>query len=228
MQMRKKGLLFVIFLVTAILIVVITLIIVDSSRVGSFTELVRLSESDLRLKIAWNGQEFVAPPPVEMPQSILQSRAYKRWLSRKNITTLTGLDQQGNKVEVQALGFWKDKSGVHHPIIPKITVHRPDGTLLKEATYSPDGLPDIWTIYDRDGKSKLVEVWYRTHGKPGTPFIRHVTFYNPDGTARRYSANNSQRVVWIEWELNDKGRTIKKLNGGNEFNPEFTKKTQDM
>lgn len=226
--MKKKGLFFVIFFVTAVLLVVVSLIFVNSSRVGIVTELTKLSEADLRLKIAWNGQELEVPPPIEMPQSILQSRAYKRWLRRKNITTLTGLDQQGNKVEVHALGFWKDKSGVHHPIIPKITVHRTDGTLFKETTYSHNGLPDIWTIYDRDGKSKLTEVWYRTHGKPGTPFIRHVTFYNPDGTARKYSANNSQRVVWIEWELDDQGKTIKKLNGGNEFNPEFTTKTQDI
>jgi len=225
--MRKKGLLFVIFLVTVVLIVVISFIFVGSRRADIFTELGRLSESDLRLKLAWNGQEVEVPTPVEMPQSILQSRAYKRWLRRKNITVLTGLDREGNKVEVQALGFWRDESDVHHPIIPKIAVYRPDGTLLKETTYSPNGLPDIWTIYDRDGKSKLINVWYRVSGLPGTPFIYSVTYYNPDGTARKYTANNSERVVWIEWELDENGKIIKKLNGGNEFNPAHTTKNQD-
>jgi hypothetical protein len=221
---NKKVLYFVLVCVVIAVVVVLLFVMARLGQQGPVPDLTKLSESNLTLKIAWNKQEFHIPRPAEIPLDILHSRAYRRWTSRGNVTTFTGHDGQGNTVEVQALGFVRDRSSQRHPLIPRITVHRPEGTLLNETDYNPDGIPETWTTYDQDGKTQLTKVGYRTSGKPGTPFVREVTCYRPDGTATQYVANNPDRIVWIEWELDVNGNITRKLNGGSEFDPERNSK----
>lgn len=218
--MQKRPLVLAILILGVICAVVAVVILSRLRGAQDVAGLVELSEADLKLKIAWDGAEYDVPPPATLPASILQSRAYRKWCSRGNVTRFTGKDEQGNEVVAQALGFLTDRSGTRHPNIPKVSVYRPNGTLLKEASYNPDGIPVTWIIYAQDGKTELTKVWYRASGKPGTPFIREVTFYEADGTARRYVANNADQLVWIEWQLDREGNVIGKLNGGNEFDPD--------
>jgi len=198
---------------TACLLVAAVFLVWKERNAVQAASLVVLDPSELRLTLAWNGQTIEAAPAATLPPSILNSRAYKEWQRRGHVTTLTGDDAAGNQVVASALGFIKDAQGVRRPLIPSIKVFSPNGTLINETSYSSEGLPETWTLYDPSGR-KTQSVWYRTSGLPGTPFLRHVTFFDAGGTGRQFVANNPHRIVWVEWQVDSQGDIQGKLNGG--------------
>jgi len=167
------------------------------------------------LTLAWNGETIEAAAPAALPPSILESVEYKRWLRVGDGTQLVGKDPKGNRVVATALGMVVDAKGTRRPLITSIRVFLPDGTLINETSYTPEGLPMLWTIYDTNA-TKIQRVVYRTDGLPGAPFIRQVRFFSPDGTAREYRADNPEQIVWGEWALDPEGSLKGKINGGRE------------
>ncbi|KPL24630.1 MAG: hypothetical protein AMJ75_03240 [Phycisphaerae bacterium SM1_79] len=211
--MKRIKLFYVIIAIPLLLILAAALFLKWRTPVSETASLTVLDPCELRLTLAWNGETIHAAAPATLPRSILDSEQYERWQRAGNVTELVGVDAQGNKVLAEALGFVVDAKGTRRPLVPSIKVFSPDGQLLNKTSYSPDGLPQIWTVYDATGK-KLQEVWYRLHGKPGTPFLREVTFFNPDGTGRRYVVNNPDQIAWVEWQVDSQGNIQRVVNGG--------------
>jgi len=176
--------------------------------------LVTLDPEDLKLTLAWSGEVIEVPPPATIPKSITESWAYRKRVWTGNVASFKGHDEQGNSVVFSALGLGKDAQGIRHPVIPSIKILSPSGVLVKDTTYSPSqGCPDVWTLYNPDGSKRLM-VWCKTSGDPPVPCIKEVTYYDPDGTGRRYVAGNPERIVWAEWEVDSKGSIQRLINGG--------------
>ena len=185
-----------------------------------------LDPSQLRLTLAWNGETVEAAPPAVLPRSILDSKEFRVWQRVRNATELVGKDDKGNKIVATAIGFWKDAKGITHPTIPSLKVFSPAGALINETVYSPEGVPVHWTVFGPDSK-KVQEVDYRNTGKSGTPFIRHVTFFDSGKTGRQYVADNPERIVWAEWAVDAEGTIQGTINGGKpELAAEFIKQKE--
>lgn len=110
------------------------------------------SDAQLVLTLPWNGAVIKAEEPASIPQSILTSRAYKKWEHIGNKTDFVGLDADGNRVVVAAAGFGKDSKGQRLPIYESMKVYSPKNVLMQEVIYWVGGDPLAWTNYDLNGQ----------------------------------------------------------------------------
>jgi hypothetical protein len=211
----KRKFYFGIGVVALVLIAAIGIWLLKWNITPEIAPLTVLDSSQLRLTLAWNGETVEVAPPAVLPQSILDSKEFRVWQRVGNATKLVGTDDKSNKVVANAVGIIIDGKGIRRPLIPSIQVFSPAGVLINETTYSPDSFPEVWTLFGTDSK-KVQKVVYRTQGKPGTPFIRSVTFFDSDEMGRQYVSDNPEQIVWAEWAVNSEGSIQRKINGGRE------------
>jgi len=154
----------------------------------------------LHLTLGWNNQTYDVPPPPLMPDAMRQTREFRDWESVGDARALAWMADDGTRYVADCVGMVIDPATKQRtPMIRRVSRFRADGTLAMYCNYSADPTPVEWMLMAADGKTRVLAVTNRTNGKPGTPFIQYVEFYNPDGTtARKYQAN-SLGVVYLEW-----------------------------
>ena len=168
------------------------------------------------LTLAWNRQTYEVPEPVVIPDGMKASRAYQQWWPIGDIRTLEWTDENGRRYVAEALCKLRDKDGQVKAVTPYVSRYRADGTLEAKSFIDPGGLPEEWSIFAADGKTKTIGVVNRLHGLPGTPFIEYVTFYAADGKEQRKYQANRHGVVYLEWFYDAKG-DIARWNGSSKF-----------
>ena len=169
---------------------------------GEKVEIGEGPEREMTLTLGWNGEKVEIPAPVVFPEWGRKTEEYKRWEKIGDARTFTTYDTEGYKYVAHALGFSTDSNGVRHETIPNVQRFRPDGTLEVDTTYSPDGRPWDWRLYDKQGRKKVYAANY-----PGARDQKGgVVFYGPDGKEAKEWQVSEFDVVYGELITDPNGR----------------------
>ncbi len=211
--MKKRYIFLVIYAVCAGIVVSVAMISVLPKDHPENTYLpLSLDTSECRLKKVWDEEEIVVPGPLTFPVAFTETAEYIQWEHTGNIKTFVFTDEDQMKYVIQAYAFTIDQTQKRRPLIPNIARYREDGTMEKTTVYSHYGVPESWTVYGDDGKSKKIEIKTRNKGK-NEYFIQYIYEYQDDGNIREYRAN-FKKEIYQEWMLDSKKSVLEILNGG--------------
>ena len=171
-------------------IVVVVLIVVgiiwwlSSASRGTYPGQMEVAE--LVLTKAWNGEVACVPGALTIPQSMKETREYRRILRRGFVSDLTTADLDGNTYVAHALGRMKNDAGEYFVCFSSMGKRRQDGSLENVTLLSGDSEPFEWTITDEKGNRT-------THVSKGSSGNYTVTFFE----------NNEDKCA-KEWEVDPK------------------------